>query len=393
MKNVCVILLFVFSLPAFPQGTWMQKSNYPGQVIMTGVGFTIAGKGYIGTGQDGASNNYSEFYQYDPVSDNWTVKANFAGPPRRFAAGFSIGANGYIGTGFNGSVYYNDFWEYNSLADSWTQKANVGGPPRATALAFSYNGRGYIGTGASVISGLMQDLWQYNPVTNVWVQKANFPGTARMDMERPFMIGSKLYCGTGLSSSYCNDFWEYDVPNDTWTQKANFAGSPRFGGTGFAICNYGYIGFGQTNTGTMNPDMWKYDPAANSWMQVASIPVGRIDAPVFVIGNKAYIGPGGSGNDFWEYTPDSCDTKPGFREFSEEIFISVYPNPVKEIVTVLSQIKKGEIIIYNHALEKIYSAKVTGTKTEIDLGKAPNGIYFIKVISDEGTATRKIIKE
>ena len=33
---------------------------------------------------------------------------------------------------------------------------------------------------------------------------------------------------------------------NTWTQKANFGGAPRYGGIGFSIGNYGYIGMGWT---------------------------------------------------------------------------------------------------------------------------------------------------
>src|SRR5687767_14991937 len=110
MKNNLLLVFLLFSSLLFGQGSWQQKANYPGQAMISGVGFSIAGKGYIGTGQDGSSVNYNEFYEYNPGSDTWTQKANFGGTARHFAVGFSIGMKGYIGTGFDGTNYYNDFW-------------------------------------------------------------------------------------------------------------------------------------------------------------------------------------------------------------------------------------------------------------------------------------------
>ena len=49
------------------------------------------------------------------------------------AVGFSIGGKGYIGTGAIWSptwIYYKDFWEYDPVANTWTQKEDVGGTAR-----------------------------------------------------------------------------------------------------------------------------------------------------------------------------------------------------------------------------------------------------------------------
>lgn len=54
--------------------------------------------------------------------------------------------------------------------------------------------------------------------------------------------------------------------------------------------------------------------------------------------------------------------------------------------------------IINILGEKIYSSQTIpiaiGTnKSEIDLSNQPQGIYFIKVISEKGTTVKKLIKE
>ena len=41
--------------------------------------------------------------------------------------------------------------------------------------------------------------------------------------------------------------------------------------------------------------------------------------------------------------------------------------------------------------EKIFETKTSAEKTDIDLSNKPKGIYFINIISEKGTAMKKII--
>jgi hypothetical protein len=47
----------------------------------------------------------------------WTKRSNFGGIARGGAIGFSIANKGYIGTGGVGYPYAKDFWEYDVAAD------------------------------------------------------------------------------------------------------------------------------------------------------------------------------------------------------------------------------------------------------------------------------------
>jgi hypothetical protein len=76
------------------------------------VGFSIANKGYIGTGRDNSNPYKQDFWEYDPVSNIWTQKADFGGTARVEPVGFSIGNKGYIGTGTGNVSQMTDFWEY-----------------------------------------------------------------------------------------------------------------------------------------------------------------------------------------------------------------------------------------------------------------------------------------
>lgn len=68
--------------------------------------------------------------------------------------------------------------------------------------------------------------------------------------------------------------------------------------------------------------------------------------------------------------------------------ISIYPNPTRGKIKVkVEGIKKIEVM--NIESKNIYN----GSETEIDLRNQPKGIYIIKVITDKGTLTKKIIKQ
>src|SRR5688572_22271908 len=95
-------------------------------------------------------------------ADYWLQKANFGGLSRADATGFSLNGKGYIGTGFT-STYATDWWEYDPATNLWTQKANYPAGGIVEASAFTIGSKGYI---LPAPSGT--DLWQYDPVLNVW---------------------------------------------------------------------------------------------------------------------------------------------------------------------------------------------------------------------------------
>jgi len=191
--------------------TWTQKADFGGTARETAVGFSIGTKGYIGTGNDDSqsTNPREDFWEFDPLLNSWTQKADFGGGVRSDAVGFSIGGKGYIGTGYdNISWIWKDFWEFDPLLNTWTQMADFGGTARENAVGFSIGDKGYIGTGLGW--NCKKDFWEFDPSINSWIQKADFSGTARYPAVG-FSIGDKGYIGTGSTDDYTleKDFWEY----------------------------------------------------------------------------------------------------------------------------------------------------------------------------------------
>ncbi|MEP7168700.1 MAG: T9SS type A sorting domain-containing protein, partial [Bacteroidota bacterium] len=98
--------------------SWSPISLYPGMASVDMAAFSIASYGYVGIGQiyPPANTVFNDFWQYNPVLNQWIQKTSFSGLARDEAAFFSIATKGYIGSGgLNGpitNVYYSDFWEF-----------------------------------------------------------------------------------------------------------------------------------------------------------------------------------------------------------------------------------------------------------------------------------------
>ena len=75
------------------------------------VGFSIGAYGYVATGLDGAAG-LKDCWQYDTLSDSWTVKSLFGGTARENATGFSCAGKGYLGTG-DDPFNKKDFWQFD----------------------------------------------------------------------------------------------------------------------------------------------------------------------------------------------------------------------------------------------------------------------------------------
>jgi Secretion system C-terminal sorting domain len=75
---------------------------------------------------------------------------------------------------------------------------------------------------------------------------------------------------------------------------------------------------------------------------------------------------------------------------SENLKIS--PNPVNDIFTVSYSESLKSIDVYNAIGQKIITKKVSEKETKIDLTTYNSGIYFVKVFTETGNKTIKIIK-
>lgn len=269
------------------EGRWERKADmieappgtYDGQGRYYAVGFTIGGKGYIGTGND-PPVPLKDFHEYDPALNQWARKADQ--PLARYqASAFVISNKAYVGLGRDDSSgYLSDFYEYDPATDTWTEIASFPGGGRASATSFSIGGKGYVGMGLGPRS--YKDLWAYDPATDEWAQLADFPGTAR-GRAVGISVDEKGYVGLGFLYF---DWWRYDPVLDSWTRLADSILEGKnlpWDITWFAMNGKIYI------LGGYSANCWEYDPALDKWQQRTSIPQTFGGGSSFSIGDKGYV--------------------------------------------------------------------------------------------------------
>jgi N-acetylneuraminic acid mutarotase len=146
---------------------WLRRGDMPAEGLAEPASFVLNNRGYVGTGMFGnaASQVSKHFYQYDPENDSWVRKADFPGQARYVAVGFSLAGRGYIGTGMESygetsSTVFRDIWEYDATADTWTARPGFSGPGRGAAAAFVLGAYVYIGTGTNRANQTLRDFWR-----------------------------------------------------------------------------------------------------------------------------------------------------------------------------------------------------------------------------------------
>ena len=160
-------------------------------------------------------------------------------------------------------------------------------------------------------------------------------GTIGLSNGVAFAIGDLLYITTGVSGAgnMGNNVYSFDTGvGASWQTEESFpAGmSRRQGAVAFVLDEKAYVGTGEDDSGEYLKDFWEFDPSkvpGEQWRQVASMPIqnmmsgppeyqlGRTEAVVMVIDEKAYVGGGATGlvehRDFWEFTPPVSESDTG----------------------------------------------------------------------------------
>lgn len=277
--------------------SWSQKADFPGGVRASATGFAINGIVYVGTGSHTPGDVdwvwYNDLWAFDPVDNTWTEKAGFGERGRHAAVGFSINGKGYIGTGtyrrirWESASYYNDFWEYDPVADAWERQVDIPTVGRTSAVGLSIAGKGYVGLGLFYYDSRQKDWWEFNPQDGTWAKKAALPGLPRAQAAG-FTLGNRGYVGGGGYYSVLRDFYEYNPEDDSWTRQQDYP-IGIYGPAGFSIGCKGYFVTGQTATSEVS-SMYQFTPAPPITVNIPDVwavnPGGRI--------NNLYIGYGPS---------------------------------------------------------------------------------------------------
>lgn len=293
---------------------WTRATVFPEDPRNGAASFVIGNDEAYVIGGFHSNNNtrFDDVWAFD--GQQWTPKADFAGTPRYNAVGFSIDGKGFVGTGYDGSQALNDFYSYDSNTDTWTRIADFPGEARFGAVAFSLGGYGYVGLGSTPTDKTFSDFYRYDPNSDTWTLiPTNF--AYKKVYAFAFVIGDRAYVGGGISNNQLpEDFYAFD--GTTWTALNNLNRADenytydvrRYSSGAFSIGNYGYVVSGRSLGGVIST-VWKYNPANDAWTgeHQALLGTARERAVSFSLGGRGYIVTGVNGSTFlddnWQFLP------------------------------------------------------------------------------------------
>lgn len=88
------------------------------------------------------------------------------------------------------------------------------------------------------------------------------------------------------------------------------------------------------------------------------------------------------------------DNITGIGEFPVFTGLSLFPNPASDRITIatLPGAATGEVTVFNLAGQEYLHQDVTGTTPQIDISALPSGLYFAKLVRNQGVLVGKFMK-
>lgn len=145
---------------------WTRITNNPLGNRSNAKSFTIDSLIYFGFGHD-FSTNKMDVWSYNPMTNTWSQLPAFPGAARMSPLVVVADGKAIVGGGhqYGVGVILSDFYEYDPSTNQWTTLANNLIPRRSFPSYFSLNGSGYVFGGLNPSGGSYSDLWQVDYIS------------------------------------------------------------------------------------------------------------------------------------------------------------------------------------------------------------------------------------
>ena len=323
----------------------------------------VSDKVYVFGGTNAGATAGVKNEMYDMTNDTWTARADIPTTREVFPACVAVNNIIYVCGGRSGGSPTAVVEAYDTSSNTWTTKASMPAAREGAAI-WEHNNKVYVFGGKAATSGtnanIKNTLFIYDTVTNTWTTGMAGPATT---VAPGFVkVGTKVYIvsGGGHNVSSASIFtisplqvynlttgnWDNDTAYYAWegefygarteivgdymyvmtnridatTNQGNnvsrfnfltgewdvkYSSLPVTGWYYFttSVVNGKIYLIGGRTSGGFVMDVWEYNPTANTWATVGTVPSGQDSAlsAVGVVNNKIYIFGGSAFT--WEYTP------------------------------------------------------------------------------------------
>lgn len=300
---------------AYAQGKWTKLAPFP-EPAEELLGVAAGGKLYAFCGLAPGWKPIGMVYEYDPATEKWAKKKPMPLASHHVAfteyRGKVYAFGGFVlpQSGPPAWVPIDNAWEYDPAADAWKALAPM--PiKRGSPVAVTVGDKIYVIGGATTPPGTnvpavhprsphisLGTVLEYDPAANTWRERRPMPtprnhATAGVVNGKIYVIGGRVGAAFITSgSSNIDVVEEYDPATDTW-------GAPRAkmptARSAMASGVWGgriYVSGGEGQNAQMMftlRSLEAYDPAANAWQTLPSLPVGRHGLAGAVVGNRLHM--------------------------------------------------------------------------------------------------------
>lgn len=302
-------------------GRWSKAAPFP-EPEEELYGAAINGKMYVLGGYGDGGKPMGMNWEYDPDSDKWTKKKDMPLPVHHSAlagyngklfmfGGFKLNTDANRQSEGGGWEPVDNVWEYDPAADSWKPLAPLPGK-RGSPVAVEVSGRIYVIGGAVPEPGSQEVAIRptrparsvgtnemYDPETNKWTERSPMPtprnhAFAGAVNGRIYVIGGRITSPFITVASNLDIVEEYNPATNLWGESGARAAMPtaRSGGGWTTYNGKIYVGGGEVQTrqllGAFRA-LEAYDPAANNWTILPSMPLPRHGVAAAMLGNKLHF--------------------------------------------------------------------------------------------------------
>jgi hypothetical protein len=409
-------------MPDLPSG----KQLKDGAWLVEAGGLIYAAKG----------NKQSDFYSYNPLTDDWTVLAPWLlGVEGKGPYKGSVGVVGaderiYATKGNNTQA----FWMYDIGTNTWSPRANVplgytnkkvkGGTDLVFAkLQNPHDGYLYL------LKGYKNEFYRYDAGKDSWYAMTNAPTGMNLKWDKGSWLAYRRAPGQDEYSIYAHkakyhEFYKYDVTTDAWLSPP-LTPMPVVGSAGVRKAKDGSCGVSSGDhiyafKGANTIEFWRYDVALNAWVEQETIPSiapgstrkkkVKGGGDLVEVGDLLYAIKGNKTNEFWMYTPGVFaadaprpDGVEAERLAAGDRRLAIAPNPLASGFATLSFAGALEhsgtrpllLSVYNVAGKTVLSRALRAGREApsivLDLRHLSSGVYLVKLQSQDFTATQKLV--
>jgi N-acetylneuraminic acid mutarotase len=251
---------------------------------------------------------------YDPVTNAWTAGAPL--PIGTTHAGVTIVgreiwlAGGYIDNGSGGQIFATtNVWKYNVDTNTW-----AAGPPlpeaRGSGGLVALGGNVHFFGGGDTARADRGHHWMLPAGGSTWVSKAVLPNS-RSHMGY-VAFGGKVWAIGGQKGNDASLVTQatvnsYDPVANTWTTMASLPGG-RSHISGSTLVRDGLILMigGETAHGSQISNVLAYDPAGNIWREQQRMPNARYSSVAGILGGDIYVATGSMKNTLFRGVPTAA---------------------------------------------------------------------------------------